>query len=186
MAEAAKVELPPRQYEVIYILRPDIDKEASEKVAKRVADVIAREGGTLTLVENWGRRRLSYEIKHNKRGVYVYNVYLGNGALVAELERNFRLLDEVLRFQTVKISDDPGQVEVDAELIKFEALEPSLDDEEDQTLEQELGLVQPTRAPRPEMRDRDDDDDDDDVMSFGDGDVLNSAIGNDSIEGDDR
>jgi small subunit ribosomal protein S6 len=165
MAEAAKVELPPRQYEVIYILRPDIDKETSERVAERVAEVIARENGTLTLVENWGRRRLSYEIQHYKRGVYVYNTFLGDGALVAELERNFRLLDEVMRFQTVKISDDPGQVEVDAELIKFEALEASHDDEEDQSLEQELGLIQPPRAPRPDAREREDGDSDADEDS---------------------
>jgi ribosomal protein S6 len=90
MSKAAAVALPPREYEAVYILRPDLNKETSERVADRVAEVIAREGGTLTLVENWGRRPMSYEIQHYKRGVYVYINYLGDGALVAELERNFR------------------------------------------------------------------------------------------------
>lgn len=152
MSEAAvEAKLPPRQYEVIYILRPDVSKETAERVAARVSDVIAREGGTLTLVENWGRRPMAYEIQHNKRGNYVYINFLGDGALVTELERNFRLLDEVMRFQTVKLSDSPEGVEVDAERTKFEAIEPAADgEEEDLTLEQELGLVQAPRAPRNE------------------------------------
>lgn len=153
MAEAQKAGLPPRLYEAVYILRPDLTKETSEKVAQRVAEVVSREGGTLTLVENWGRRPMSYEIQHYKRGVYVYINYLGDGALVAELERNFRLLDEVMRFQTVKLSDSPESIEVDAERVKFEAYEPSAEEEEDElTLEQELGLVQSPHR----MRDRDD------------------------------
>jgi hypothetical protein len=56
-------------------------------------------------------------------------------------------------------------VEVDAELIKFEALEASHDDEEDQSLEQELGLIQPPRAPRPDAREREDGDSDADEDS---------------------
>lgn len=149
MSEAQKVELPPRLYEAVYILRPDVTKETSEKVALRVSEVIERDGGTLTLVENWGRRPMSYEIQHQKRGVYVYINYLGDGALVAELERNFRLLDEVMRFQTVKLSDSPEVIEVDAERTKFEAVDPPVEGEDDDlTLEQELGLVHVPRAPR--------------------------------------
>lgn len=158
MAEAAVQELPLRQYEVIYILRADVSKETAERVAGRVEDVVAREGGKLTRVENWGRRPLAYEIGSNKRGVYVYVSYLGNGALVAELERNFRMLDEVIRFQTVKIADEPGEVEIDAEAIKFEAVEPPAEgEEEDLTIEQELGLVDSPRR----FRSRDDRSDDD-------------------------
>lgn len=163
MSEAAKAELPPREYEVIYVLRPDISKEASERLATRVHEIVKREGGTLTLVENWGRRPLAYEIDHHKRGAYVYLNFLGDGALVAELERNFRLIDEVMRFQTVKISDSPEVVEVDAERVKFEADEPPMEgEEEDLTLEQELGLVQAPRAPRVEESSSDEDLDDGD------------------------
>lgn len=169
MAEAQKAELPPRLYEAVYIIRPDLTKEVSEKVAQRVAEVIAREGGTLTLVENWGRRPMSYEIQHYKRGVYVYINYLGDGRLVAELERNFRLLDEVVRFQTVKVSDTPEVGEVDAERVKFEAIEPAGEDEEaEMSLEEELGLIHVPRSSH--YRSRDDldddlgDDDDDDII----------------------
>lgn len=150
MAEAAKSELPLREYEVIYILRSDVTKETAERVATRVEDVVAREGGKLTRVENWGRRQLAYEIRGNKRGVYVYVRYLGDGALVAELERNFRMLDEVIRFQTVKISDDPGEIQIDDEAIKFQAVEAVAEgEEEDLTLEQRLGLVEAPKRLRP-------------------------------------
>jgi len=147
MAEAAKAKLPPREYEVIYIVRPDVAKETSERIAQRVAEVVSKNDGTLTLVENWGRRPLAYPVQHQKRGNYIYLTFLGDGALVAELERNLRLIDEVMRFQTVKLSDDPGEVTVDESRIKFEAVEPAQGEENDElTLEQELGLVANPRA----------------------------------------
>ncbi len=161
MAEAQAAALPLREYETIYVLRPDLSKATLEKVAARVEDVVTREGGKLTLVENWGRRALAYPIEHQKRGVYVYVKYLGDGAVVAEVERNFRMLDEVMRFQTVKVADgiDPASVTVDAEALKFEAEDPPAEEEEGLTYEQELGLVE---APRSAERDRDERDIDED------------------------
>lgn len=163
MAEAQAAALPLKEYETIYILRPDLPKATAEKVAARVEDVVGREGGKLTLVENWGRRTLAYPIQHQKRGVYVYVKYLGDGATVAEVERNFRMLDEVMRFQTVKVSDgiDPASVTVDAEALKFEAEEPPAEEEEELTYEQQLGLVEGPRSLERERDDRDMDDDDD-------------------------
>lgn len=157
MSAAEVAAHPPRLYEAIYILRPDVSKEAAERVAARVQEVIARGEGKLTLVETWGRRPLAYSIQHSKRGVYVYINYLGDGALVAELERNFRMLDEVIRFQTVKLADEAEAPESGE--VAFEVYEPAAEgDEEELTIEQELGLVQMPRS----IRNSDDDDDDDD------------------------
>jgi small subunit ribosomal protein S6 len=154
MSEAAVAELPPRLYEAIYILRPDVSKDAAEKVAVRVQEVIARGQGNLTLVESWGRRPLAYAIGNKKRGVYVYINYLGDGALVAELERNFRMLDEVIRFQTVKLTDEGAAPESGE--VRIEAYEPPPEGEDEEwTIEQELGLVQ---APRRSPEDSDDSD----------------------------
>ena len=91
--------------------------------------------------------------------MYVYVKYVGGGKTVSELERNFRLLDEVLKFQTVKVGDgiDASDVQVDAEAVKFEAVEPPGEEEQELTLEQQLGLVEGAKFP---MRDRDDDMDD--------------------------
>jgi len=142
----AKTEVPKvREYESIYVLSPTTSKEASDKVAARVTEVLGREGSTLTLVENWGRRQLAYPVSKHRRGVYVYLKYTGGGAAVAELERNFRMLDEVLKFQTVKVRDDvdPGSLKVDEAAIKFESLEPPAEEELEETLEQQLGLAEP-------------------------------------------
>jgi len=132
-----------REYETIYVLSPTTPKEASDKVASRVTEVMGREGGTLTLVENWGRRQLAYPVAKHRRGVYVYLKYTGGGKVVDELERNFRMLDEVLKFQTVKVRDDvdPASLKVDEAAIKFESLEPPAEEETEETLEQQLGLV---------------------------------------------
>jgi small subunit ribosomal protein S6 len=161
LAEAQKKEHPLREYEVIYILKPDVTKEVAEKVAARVADVIARMGGTLTRIENWGRRMLAYEIAHSKRGLYVYVTYRGDGALVAELERNFRMLDEVIRFQSVKIADEASADEVSSDALHFEADDAPAEEEQGLTLEQRLGLA---ASPNREYQSQDELSDEEEAM----------------------
>lgn len=161
MAEPQKKEHPLREYEVIYILKPDVTKEVAEKVATRVSDVVAKMGGVLTRIENWGRRMLAYEIAHSKRGLYVYAAYRGDGALVAELERNFRMLDEVVRFQSVKIADEAETEPVSGESLVFEAEDAPAEEDEGLTLEQRLGLA---ASPRNEFQSPDELSDEDEVM----------------------
>ena len=143
-----------REYETIYILRPDIDAEAAEKLGQRVQEVVAKEQGQLTKVELWGRRRLAYDIAKQKRGVYVYLKYLGGGRVVSEVERSLRLSDGVLKYQTVLVGNDVARdaVAVSAEDVKFERVELTpLEDERDDSRERQLGLIEPEKAPRSEM-----------------------------------
>lgn len=135
---------PARGYETIYIMRPDVAKEAAEKIATRVGEVVEREGGRLTQVETWGRRALAYPVGKLRRGVYVYVKYVGGGALVNEIERNLRMLDDVIKYQTVLVEPevDAASVTIDPERVKFEAIEPpNPDEEQEYSLERELGLV---------------------------------------------
>ncbi|MGB5812887.1 MAG: 30S ribosomal protein S6, partial [Polyangiales bacterium] len=119
-AAAAHVRLA-REYETIYILRSDVSTDAAEKVIDRARDVIRRLDGTLTKLDNWGKRRLAYPIHKSSRGVFVYLKYIGFSDLVAELERNLRLLDDVVRFQTVLLREDldPATIEVDPEEVQY-------------------------------------------------------------------
>jgi small subunit ribosomal protein S6 len=144
MAQAQQV-APRREYETVYVLRPDISKEGAEKVSKRVTEVMQREGGTLTKVESWGRRALAFPVANYRRAYYLYLKYVGSGSVVSELERNFRMLEGVLKYQTVKLRDevDGSQVSVDAEAVEFEAIEPPVDEEPEQTLAEQLGLQEP-------------------------------------------
>lgn len=145
-----------KEYETIYILRPDVDAETAEKVQARVADVVAREAGVMLKVESWGRRRLAYNVAKQKRGVYIYVRYVGAGGLVTELERNLRLADSVMKFQTVRISDDVDMASftVNADDVKLERLELPPEEDDSNSRERALGLV--FDAPQDHYRGRDD------------------------------
>src|SRR5271165_3135464 len=110
-----------KEYETIYILRSDVDAEAAERVQARVGDAVEREHGKLVKVESWGRRKLAYPLKKQRRGVYVYMKYVGAGGLVAEVERNLKLQDAVVKFMTVQTADevDVAALEIDPEETKL-------------------------------------------------------------------
>ena len=137
-----------REYETIYILKPDIDADGAEKIGSRLAEVVTREAGRLTKVESWGRRRLAYDIGKQRRGVYMYLKYLGGGKVVAEIERNLRLADGVIKYQTVLVRSDVEveTVTIAEEDVKFERLELTpIEEERDESRERQLGLIEPER-----------------------------------------
>jgi small subunit ribosomal protein S6 len=95
-----------REYETIYILRPDMANEAISAVNAKVKGVVEAGGGRLLKVENWGRRKLAYEVKKQLKGIYLFWRYLGDAGLVEEVERNLRLSDQVIRYYSVKVADN--------------------------------------------------------------------------------
>jgi small subunit ribosomal protein S6 len=119
-----------REYETIYILRPDIDADAAEKVAGRVTEVIDKMRGRLLAVDSWGRRKLEYSIAKQNKGIYILVRYLGYSDMVAELERNLRMMDTVIKHQTVLIEKDidPGTRTVNPDQIKFARIEPEVEE----------------------------------------------------------
>jgi len=134
-----------KEYEAIYVLRPDIDVESAARVANRVSDVIARERGTLVKVESWGRRKLAYPVRKFRKGIYYYLRFIAPGSIVAEFERNLRMQkDAVLKFMTVKVSDEvPVEApQIDPEEVKFAAIEPPAEDELEESREKILGLIE--------------------------------------------
>ncbi|HEX2735576.1 MAG TPA: 30S ribosomal protein S6 [Polyangiaceae bacterium] len=130
--------IPPREYETIYVLRPDASRETTEGLASRLKDVVGGLG-TMRRIENWGRRRLAYDVAKHKRGVYVYIKYSGVGNIVSEVERTLRLQESVLKFQTVKLGEIKDDGGVKAEDLEFHHVEPA-EDERDESYAQTLGL----------------------------------------------
>ena len=126
-------------YETIFILRADIDSDASEKAISRVVGAIEAGGGKLLRLESWGKRRLAYPIGRQRKGFYVYVRYLGFRGLVTEVERNLRMLDTVLRHLTVQLRKDvdPTSVLVDPEEIKIRRIEiaEASEDEKEESME---------------------------------------------------
>jgi len=158
--QAVEAQKSAREYETIYVLRQDVDPDTADKVAHRVAEVIGRENGRLVKVETWGRRKLAYVVAKQRRGVYYYLKYLGGGAVVSELERNLRMLDNVLKFQTVLLREDVmvDTVSIDPEEVKFSRIEPVPEDEKEESREKALGLVdapegEPRRPPESDFGD---------------------------------
>src|ERR1041384_3550456 len=95
-----------REYETIYILPPDLPNEAGGLVNTKVRTVIEGGGGTLLKVENWGKRKLAYEVQKQMKGIYLFFSYLGTAGLVEEVERNLRLTDTVIRYYSVKMAEN--------------------------------------------------------------------------------
>ena len=101
-----------REYETIFIMRPDASDEVTESVKGRVEGVVEKLGAKLTRWDDWGKRKLAYQIrdrtamKYHDRGVYVYMKYVGSNELVAELERNLRMAEPVLRYMTIRLDGD--------------------------------------------------------------------------------
>jgi len=104
------------EYETTVVLRPDIGGELIEATLDRVRKAVA-DGGKMLAINHWGKKRLAYEIAKHSRGIYVHTQYLGGGGLVAEVERNLRLSENVLRFLTVRLSEDVA--EADREAIEY-------------------------------------------------------------------
>jgi small subunit ribosomal protein S6 len=95
-----------REYETIFILKPDVTNEVIGATNSKIRGVLEAGGGTLLKIENWGRRKLAYEVKKHLKGIYIFFRYLGNPGLVEEIERNLRLTDSVIRQYSVKIAEN--------------------------------------------------------------------------------
>ncbi len=95
-----------REYETIYILRPDSTSDVIALVNQKVRGVIEAGGGSLLKIDNWGKRKLAYEVKKQLKGIYLFFSYLGQAGLLEEVERNLRLTDSVIRYYSVKIAEN--------------------------------------------------------------------------------
>ncbi len=95
-----------REYETTYVLRPTIANDGVSEVNTRVKGIIEGLGGRIMKVDNWGKRRLAYEVEKERKGIYLYWLYLGTPGVVEEIERNLRMLDSVIRFLTVRVDEN--------------------------------------------------------------------------------
>jgi small subunit ribosomal protein S6 len=94
-----------REYETVYLLKADLTTEQADKIKERVRGVVERENGRVIKFTTWGRKKTAFAVAKQNRAVFVHVDYLGDGRAVSEVERNLRNLEEVTKFQTVKLSD---------------------------------------------------------------------------------
>src|SRR5437660_12424151 len=89
-------------YESIFIVRPSLSDEDTSKLIDKLKGVVEK-SGTLLKSENWGKKKLAYEVKRERKGTFVYLHFRSEGGVVSELERSYRLEDSVLKFLTVRV-----------------------------------------------------------------------------------
>jgi small subunit ribosomal protein S6 len=138
-----------RKYETFFIVDPDLSDDVVAAVDDKVKAVVTNNGGNVLNYTPWGKKKLAYPVKKRTRGLYVLMEYAGGSDLVAELERNMRLDERVLKFITVLLEDryDPAKEEArkaaaspafsedeDAEGKGLDAIE-----EEDESIDEDMG-----------------------------------------------
>ena len=165
-----------REYETTYILRPNTPNEGVAEVNTRIRAIIEGMGGKILKVDNWGKRRLAYEVAKERKGIYLYWQYLAQPGVVEETERNLRMLDAVIRYLTVKVDSD---IVVDARPTEiddasYEKAAQTAADEEDLFLSR--GGDDPMAG--------DDDDDDDEFRDFTQDDKPDAADKADTAKAD--
>lgn len=91
-----------RKYETIFVLNANVEEEKRNELIQKFAGIINSNGEVLK-IDEWGNKKLSYEIQKMREGYYVLVEYNANTDLPKELERNLRITDEVIRYMTTKL-----------------------------------------------------------------------------------
>jgi len=105
MAEATAKKLL-REYETVFLMKPDLGDDVVDRIKDRVRGIVDREGGKMIRFTVWGKKKLAYPIQKQNRAIYVHAHYLGGPSLVAEVERNLRIVDEVTRYISTRLADN--------------------------------------------------------------------------------
>lgn len=94
-----------RKYEMIYLVQPEATEEDRQKVADRLEQVFEQYGAHVLQREEWGKRKLAYEIRKQNKAYYMYLVFITTPDTITEAERVLRMLDNCVRWQTIKLED---------------------------------------------------------------------------------
>ena len=90
------------KYELALVVNAEIEDEAREAVVEKAKGYVARYGGTVTEVEEWGKKRLAYEVQKMREGFYYFIQFEADATCPAEVERHVRIMDNVMRYLVVK------------------------------------------------------------------------------------
>jgi small subunit ribosomal protein S6 len=100
-----------RKYELVYVVKPDATEQEVADLQQQIEQVVARMGGAVEKTDNWGKRKLAYEIGHHREGIYVLHVITGGGELMKELDRRLKNIDALLRHLVVRVDADERVIE---------------------------------------------------------------------------
>ncbi|MBR3305186.1 MAG: 30S ribosomal protein S6 [Christensenellaceae bacterium] len=90
------------KYETMYILNPSLEDERREALIQRFADIVKADGGEVESIDEWGKRKLAYPINYIPEGYYVLMNFSADSNVPAELERNYRIVEDVMRHVIIR------------------------------------------------------------------------------------
>ncbi len=108
-----------QNYEMMYILRPDLGEEQVDQAIAKYQNILREQGAESIEIQHRGRRRLAYEIQRHREGIYVQMNYKAPGTHVAVIERAMRLSEEVIRYLT--LTQEEPEAETPPEPVEVEA-----------------------------------------------------------------
>jgi small subunit ribosomal protein S6 len=132
MAKGRKIAL--NEYETIFIIRPDVETEDVDRITQQVQDLISDNGGVVTRVNNWGKKRLAYEVAGNRDGIYVIINLEAEPQIVPALGRYYGLDEQIIKHMTIKAEN---LLESRTETSTDEESEVDEDDEDDEDEDEE-------------------------------------------------
>jgi small subunit ribosomal protein S6 len=100
-----------RRYELVYVVSPDATEEQVNDLHAQVDGIVTRMGGQVEKTDNWGRRKLAYEIGRHKEGTYVLETINGSGEALKEIDRRLKVYDIVIRHLVVRVDEEQGVID---------------------------------------------------------------------------
>ena len=100
-----------RRYELVYVVSPEATDDQVTDLHNQVEAIIQRMNGQLEKTENWGRRKLAYEIGRHKEGTYVLETILGAGDLMKEIDRRLKVSDLIIRHLVVRVDEEQAVID---------------------------------------------------------------------------
>ncbi len=95
-----------RQYELVYIVTPEASEQEIADLHTQIEQIVQRYHGTFDKTENWGRKRMAYDIGRHREGNYVVETITGSGELMKEIDRRLRVIDSVIRHLVVRVDEE--------------------------------------------------------------------------------
>ena len=95
-----------RLYELVYLITPEASEQEVADLHSQIEQIVQRFHATLEKTENWGRRKLAYEIGHHREAIYVVETITGGGEVMKEIDRRLRVLDQVVRHLIVRVDEE--------------------------------------------------------------------------------
>lgn len=119
-----------RNYEALYIVKPELSEEEQKAVAKKFADIVTQNGGEVIKLDIWGKCKLAYEVQKLREGIYILMQFKAEPRVAQEVQRVLKITDEVVRHLLVRMEDDALLAEAKAEERPVEQAEPASEEEQ--------------------------------------------------------